>query len=108
MMFVNYNLVFVFDKTKRLRCMWFPAEPSVANDRNAERRAGGKGVAVCAVAQRILAAEHRSAMGGQTTDGVVGTRCLDSRWWVPERSHDCSLSTKFGKSSKTHLFFKVR
>ena len=22
-----------------------------------------------------------------TTDGAAGTRCLDSRWWVPERVH---------------------
>ena len=43
-----------------------------------------------------------------TTDGAAGTRCLDSRWWVPEGLHDASANTKFGKSSNTHLFFSVR
>ena len=52
---------------------------------DAERRAGGKGAAVCAAAQRTLAAEHRSATGHRTTDGAAGTRNRDSRWWVPER-----------------------
>jgi hypothetical protein len=30
MTFVNYILVFVFGKTKKLFCIWFPAEPPVA------------------------------------------------------------------------------
>jgi len=42
--------LFVFRKTKKLHCIWFPAEPSVANHPAAERRAGGKGAAVCAAA----------------------------------------------------------
>jgi hypothetical protein len=37
-----------------------------------------------------------------------GTRCLVSRWWVPEPLHAPSASTKFGKSANTHLFFSVR
>jgi len=76
----NYNLVFVFRKTKKLHCIWFPAEPSVANDPAAERRAGGKGAAMFAAAERTLAAEHRSATASPTTDGAAGTRCLHSRW----------------------------
>ena len=50
MMFVNYNLLPVFCKTKKLHCIWFPAEPSVANDPAAERRGGGNGAAVLAAA----------------------------------------------------------
>jgi hypothetical protein len=47
---VNYNLALVSRKTKKLRCIWFPAEPSVANDPYAERRTGGKGAAGFAAA----------------------------------------------------------
>jgi hypothetical protein len=43
-------LVLVFRKTKKVHCIWFPAEPSVANDPEAQRRAGGKGAAVFAAA----------------------------------------------------------
>ena len=75
---------------------------------SAERRAGGKGAAVLCRGERTLAAEHRSATTSSTTDGAAGTRYLDSRWWVPERFHDSSANTKFGKSSNTHLFFNVR
>jgi hypothetical protein len=80
MMFFYYNLVFVLGKTKKLRRIWFPAEPSVANAHRAERRAGGKGAAGSAVAKRTLTAEHRSAITGLSTDGAAGARCLDSRW----------------------------
>jgi hypothetical protein len=72
-------MVRVFRKTQKLNYIWFPAEPSVVNHDPAERRAGGKGAALAA-AQRTLAAEHRSATRHSTTDGAVGTRCLDSRW----------------------------
>jgi len=72
-------MVRVFCKTQKLGYIWFPAEPSVAKDGLAEGRAGGKGAAKAA-AQRTLAAEHRSAKEHSTTDGAVGTRCLDSRW----------------------------
>jgi hypothetical protein len=51
---------------------------------------------------------HRWTPENWPTDGAAGTRYLDSRWWVPERFHDSSANTKFGKSSKTHLFFDVR
>jgi hypothetical protein len=98
----------IFCKTKKLHCIWFLAEPSVANDPAAERRGGGKGAAVLAAAKRTLAAEHRSATANPTTDGAVETRFLASRWWVPELSHDSSARTKFAKSSNTHLFFNVR
>ena len=108
MMFCQLQPGSCLGKTKKLRCIWFPAEPSVANDPAAERRAGGKGAAICAAAQRTLAAEHRSATAPTRTDGAVGARCLDSRWWVPERFHAFSANTKFGKSSNTHLFFNVR
>jgi hypothetical protein len=40
----------IFCKTKKLHCIWFLAEPSVANDPAAERRGGGKGAAVLAAA----------------------------------------------------------
>jgi hypothetical protein len=97
-----------FARLKKRHCIWFPAEPSVAKNPHAERRAGGKGAAGFAAAKRTLVAEHRSATASATTDGAAGTRCLDSRWWVPERFHDASANTKFGKSSNTHLFFNVR
>jgi hypothetical protein len=42
------------------------------------------------------------------TGGGAETRSLDFRWWAPERLHDAPARMKFGKSSKTHLFFKVR
>src|SRR5260370_35134679 len=58
----------------KLRCIWFPAEPSVANDPGAERRGGGKGAVVFAAAQRTLAAEHRSATWHPMTDGAVGNQ----------------------------------
>jgi hypothetical protein len=73
---------------------------SVAKDYHAQRRGGGKGAAKFSAAERTLAAEHRCAI-------------QDSRWWVPERTprgcaHDGSARTKFGKSSNTHLVFRVR
>jgi len=36
--------------------------------------------------KRTLAAEHRSATAPAPMGGRTGTRCLDSRWWVPELS----------------------
>jgi len=47
---LDNNLVLVFCKTKKLRRIWFPAEPSVANSRGAERRAGSKGAPACGAA----------------------------------------------------------
>jgi hypothetical protein len=67
-------LVLVFRKTKKLLCIWFPAEPSVANNSQAQRRAEGKGAAVFAAAEQTLAAEHRCATASATTDGSVGNQ----------------------------------
>jgi hypothetical protein len=50
MMFVNSNLVLVFCKTKKLFCIWFPAEPPVARYQAAERRAESKGAPVLGAA----------------------------------------------------------
>ena len=46
----------------------------------------------------------------QQTGGGTGTRCPVSRWWVSEQGFSLPLRQhkKFGKSSNTHLFLRVR
>mgnify|MGYP000508743064 CR=1 FL=1 len=53
--FVYYSLVLVFRKTKKLHCIWFPAEPPVAIHGWAERSAGGKGAPVFGAVGRSAA-----------------------------------------------------
>jgi hypothetical protein len=95
-------------KTKKLLGFWFPSEPPVAitsTCRTAHRRQGRGGVC------RGVANPCRRApfcYPPKPTGGGAETRSLDFRWWVPEHLHDASANTKLGKSSKTHLFFKVR
>ena len=77
-MFCQLQPGFVFRKTKKLRgSIWFPAEPSVANNPHAQRRAGGKGAAVfAAAAERGVAVELDGDPARQDLDHTLAHHAL--------------------------------